>query len=844
MRNWQLSASDPMSLTLAADVRQFQTDYADDQIWELELGAGQAPALSLTTRYGGRCGLARLVPMWVIDGRVVYEAEAYARPPVLHDFYPNYARLTAYAAPHLAVQIEAWAMESHAIGGRILFRNESRQPVEAGLDLFAQFMREQEPGDVNLLELSSGEVALHLKDVGNLQPVILLQGVNVSSGGSPKLAARVTLAPKQQAELCWVHAARPRMADSVALAHYWLTQVDWGPYLKELPKLNASVPVVKTGDDARDAAIAFSYRTLLGGLVGPTGRLPYPALIDARTSGHGFSTAGDGADYHRIWGGQDAFETWLLAPVLAQAAPDLAKGLIRNYVATAQPDGTIDARPGMAGQRAGVLCPPLLASTAWRIYEVTEDRAFLAEVFPALGRFFERWFSAAADRDADGLPEWDSSAQRGFLTSPTFAPYRRWSQNVDIRLAETPDLAAYLLREGRSLLAMADLLDKPKAEPVLRKRLAGLQTALDGLWDAETGEFHYRDRDAHLASSGDLLGEGPGDQPLLLERDLGPANRLVVRALGGRDLAPNFSVTLEGLDDSGQPVTEALGQDAFNWYRGLGAATTAHVYRHVARASAEGLSRVYTLQVSSVDWTRHDAALLLPLWAMPEDAERAAGLIRSLTDPARYWRPRGVPRCDARDPAYDPQGINGCGGVNLAWNSMLGEGLIEAGQPEQAAALFERLLAAQIEVLGHERAFREGYDSDAPGGLGERGGLAGIVPLDLLWRLLGIRIVSPRKVWIGGTYALPWPVTVSHHGVTIERDAKGAHITFLSGQEKRVRSARWRAIEDDSTAGVAVPKAKPFVARRPPEPPPPVPLRTSTVKVKVEDSPDHSDPFA
>ena len=94
MSSWQLTASDPLALRLAADVRQFQTDYADDQIWELVLGEGDSPALSLETRYGGRCGLARLIPMWVVDGEVIYEAAACAAPATLHTFWPGYFRLT------------------------------------------------------------------------------------------------------------------------------------------------------------------------------------------------------------------------------------------------------------------------------------------------------------------------------------------------------------------------------------------------------------------------------------------------------------------------------------------------------------------------------------------------------------------------------------------------------------------------------------------------------------------------------------------------------------------------------------------------------------------------------
>ncbi len=850
MRNWQLTVSDPLSLCLAADVRQFQTDYADDQIWELEFGSGQSPALALTTRYGGRCGLARLVPMWVIDGRVVYEADAYARPPVLHDFYPNYLRLTAFAAPHLALQIEYWAMESHAVGGRVTLRNDGDRPTEAGLDLFAQFMREQESGEINLLELSDGTVGLHLKNVGGLQPVILLEKAGPVSGSSPKLASRVSIPAGGQAVLRWVHAGRPSLGESLALAHHWLTAVDWEPYLKELPEINAQTPVIQTGDRERDAAIALSYRLVLGSLVGPTGRLPFPSFVTARIPGRGFSPAGDGSDYYAEWSGQTALDAYLLLPALAQAAPELAKGILRNFVSAAGADGFIDWKPGLGGQRAGMLSLPLLATTAWRLYELTEDSAFIGEVFPVLGRFFERWFAADLDHDRDGLPEWRCVQQAGLTGHPAFAPVRRWAENIDIRLAETPDLAAYLIREGEALLAMAGLLGKKRAVPVLTGRVESLRAALGQMWDVAGGRFLARDRDTHQVSPGGLVAEGPGDEALIPSLELTPPGRLVVRALGGRDYTPDFQVTLEGLDAGGQAFSETLAREAFDWHRSMGAATTNGIYSRIDRVTAHGLSRVYTLRVSRPDWTRQDASGLLPLWAGGLDETQTAQAIQTLTDPARYWRPQGVPRCDGQEAAFDPEGANGCGGVYLLWNALLAEGLIEAGRPALAADLLDRLLKTQVEILREEKAFREAYHSETPAGLGERNSTGGIVLLDVLWRLMGVRVISERRVWIGGDYTLPWPVKITHRGVTVERDARGTRIVFPSGAEKRVRSTKWRAIDDDAASGktagkaAGLPVAKPFVVRKPPAPPAPEPPRSGTVRVNVVGEDDRSDPFA
>ena len=60
MRDWSLATGDPLFLTLAADSRLSIPDYLNDHIWELALGGGEPPALSLRTTFGLRAKAMRL----------------------------------------------------------------------------------------------------------------------------------------------------------------------------------------------------------------------------------------------------------------------------------------------------------------------------------------------------------------------------------------------------------------------------------------------------------------------------------------------------------------------------------------------------------------------------------------------------------------------------------------------------------------------------------------------------------------------------------------------------------------------------------------------------------------
>ena len=62
MREWNLTTGDPLQLTIAADARLCAPNYADDQIWQLDLGGGDPSALGLRTTYGLRARLMRIFP--------------------------------------------------------------------------------------------------------------------------------------------------------------------------------------------------------------------------------------------------------------------------------------------------------------------------------------------------------------------------------------------------------------------------------------------------------------------------------------------------------------------------------------------------------------------------------------------------------------------------------------------------------------------------------------------------------------------------------------------------------------------------------------------------------------
>ena len=813
MREWQLKAGDPLAMRFAADVRLGRTDYADDQSWEVMFGTADEPALSVQTRYGGRVGLARIVPMWRMDDRVVYEAQGFAELPMLRAFAPNYARITARPAPMLSVAFELWVMESHAVGGRLRMTNQSNQPLTISLDLFAQVARDGKSPAMKLFKLSDSGEAFSFGALGTITPVLILEN---SSGSletqtlNPRLTAPLTIPPNATASLRWVHAAYATVDSSVQAAHKWLS-ADWDAAIGLIDSMAAHTPIIETGNADWDAALAFSAQTALRAMIGSTGKLPYPSFVTARIPAHGSQTVNSAG-----WAGQTAQEMALIAPTIAILAPDLAQGLIRNALAVQQTDGWIDWKPGLGGQLAHVLTAPLLASTAWAIYEHTEDQRFLSEIFGKLIAFYQRWFARDMDRDGDGAPEWTTPEQSGYTESATFNRFRRWSSNAEISKAETPDLLAYLIREVQSLLAMSAIVGGQDAFTKVANSdtakvgsLAALQAHLASLWDETRGVYLPHDRETHRTAHGVSLWRGKGDEAFSEKAAIDPANRLVIRTVGGNEKAPRVSVVIEGVNAAGVSVNETIPAAAFTWFYGLGSAVSDQVYARLNYVKFDGLSRVYNVEIDTLDLTRESLPMLSPLWAGASD-EHARRLAQSVSDPARYGLPVGLPLAPADDPTHYGADANPNREVTMLWNMLSAEGLIERGYMSEASALIGRLLNGQVIALKRDRAFRAAYDATTGEGIGDPDDLNGVLPLHLFFKLIGVRMISARRVWAGGTFALSAPVTITHYGVTMTRSTDGTRVRFPSGYETSV-SAEWQRIDDPHApeASADVPDAVP-----------------------------------
>jgi hypothetical protein len=526
--------------------------------------------------------------------------------------------------------------------------------------------------------------------------------------------------------------------------------------------------------------------------VGPTASLPNPSYVQNRLPDQGFSLRGDGSDYNHLWNGQSPLESFYLASLITPMAADLAKGLVSNFLEAQDEAGFIDWKPGLGGQRSGLLATPLLATMTWRIYEACEDQIFLENTFPGLLNFLRNWLSPENDRDLDGIPEWVHPMQIGADDHPVYSYWQEWAQGVDISTIESPALNAFLYQECQSLIKIATQIRYVDIIPELRTLSERLRDAVEESWDAGSSTYQNRDRDSHHSQKGELLAQNIGPGMILIQRAFDPPVRLLIHLNTTRDTMPHPQIFVHGTSASKRHRVEKLSVDQFRWHPGRGALTGQNVYAGIDQIEVQSLEIGDEIAIYSVDTTCLDHSLLIPLWSGIPDAERAEELVgNTILDPGRFWKPFGLPAC----PNYTEESDHiYCSNAHIIWNQLVGEGLVTYGYRDEAAELVSNLMGAVIANLKQEGAFRRYYNAETGKGNGELNALSGLPPLGLFLLTLGIRLISPHKVAVVGYNPFPWPVTIKYRGLTVVRQRGNTMVVFPDGQTVNIDDTEPRLI--------------------------------------------------
>lgn len=777
MRTWSLAVGDPLCLTLAADARLVKTDYANDQIWNVNWQTGAPPALAVETTFGLRARNFRIFPRFSEADNHRMDPGDFPGQPKIYQAFPNYIALNCMPFHELDVYYELWVPSSQTLAGRLTFTNQSTHLRTIRLDMAAQ-LTPNEGQRMASIELEAASVLSGL--TADLSPIVFMTGGSRPGSGSfPSLRQDITLESKQSKSVIWTHAALADPVISFNTARQ-LAFRNWDAEISRLEMLNAGTLEFFTGNPDWDAAFKWAQKQALSLIMTPGGGLPNLSLVQTRQPDQGYSPRGDGSDYSHLWNGQNPFSVYSISNILLPIAPETVKGLIRNFLAVQSEDGFIDFKPGIAQQRSRKLATPLLATLVWQTYQESRDLEFLKEVYPALVKFVHCWFLPDHDRDQDGIPEWDHPIQSGDEDHPLFAAWHDWSQGIEISCSESPSLMSFLIRELDSLILITKEFNPHDNSNEFEALVDRLKQGLSECWSEEQHIFFERDRDAHHSDPPEYLGERSGPGTIEIHRQFNNPVRLEIKIVTNESTSRHPRLVIRGTSSSGKRRLEEIPEERIKWRSGQGNLTGERIYQAIERVDVDNTGSEDLITVFTAGYQSMTVSQLLPLWTGKLESPMVDDLVNhTIANVDRFWQPCGLPAC------IDAQiyvGNEYCASCDPLWNAFIIEGLYHSGFVQLAADLYTRLMNAIVLSLKTENCFRHYYHPQTGQGIGEINSLNGIPPVGLFLKLLGVQIHSPTDIEICGENPFPWPVTVKYRGLTILRGREKTSIIFPDGQ--------------------------------------------------------------
>jgi hypothetical protein len=459
-----------------------------------------------------------------------------------------------------------------------------------------------------------------------------------------------------------------------------------------------------------------------------------------------------------------------------------AQDPFKNFLAIQKEDGTIDGKPGLSGQRGRYNAAPILSSLAWKFYEKSENKDFLAKAYPQLLKFFWSWFSPDYDEDADGLPQWRHILQTGFDDNPLFDAWHDWSLGVDITQVHSPALEGMLYNEAACLIKMAETLEQHDSLTLLHEQAARLRKSIESTWQPRTGLYHYRDRETGMSLAGKSLVRKQGSGTLVTKLKFEGPIRLLIEVQNQSPTATRPEIRIHQY--ATKPADEIVSSGDYQWRNNGLIYTTQKTYPRLAKVVVKNLGAEDTVVISTLDFTSEDHTLFIPLWAGIPDEQHAQIMIgRALLDANRFHRPYGIPACPL---LTQPEAESVSQAVHLPWNLFICEGLLKYGFRSDAARIVAHNMTAIVQSLKQNRAFHARYHAEKGTGIGERNALSGLAPVGLFLRVLGVQILSSKRVRLEGENPFPWDVTICYKGLKVVRRMNKTEVIFANGKSVTV----------------------------------------------------------
>ncbi|MEA3327120.1 MAG: hypothetical protein U9R53_07395 [Chloroflexota bacterium] len=763
----------PKAFIIARDGSFSPIDPLEDQVWAFSFSDSKTHPFHLETTYGLRARSMRLFPNIIMNNkRLTYEVD-FNKAPMITRYTPSQLRIKFSLLNGVDIQLDFFVPEINALAGGFDIANRSAEPISLTLELAAILVPMDKgvpihPEKVGINQILEGQT-------GELWPVLFMTGGPMAiSNPYPALSLPILISPEETRRLTWSLVTKNSQTESFESARR-ITAAPWRETAQDqFMKHNSQTIHIRTGVPDWDAAFYLAQMNAMTHVMTRDSNNP---LIFIRTR-----LPDKAIPEGRSFANQDnltILELMHLAQVILPPNYKALRSHLNAYLDRVKENDQLSLHSdGKALSKTFRECP-LLAQLCLEIYEIEEDREFLKNIFPTLIRLFRSWYSHPVGSDKHAPLNWDNPRQLALDTGMfTFDIWEATGQGLDIRFVESPALAAMLFREARALRKIADILgDKPQLQS-FGKIESIVKEKMQSFWQDDQHTWSYQDRQSHLSPTRELFYPGPARESIEIHKVFTVSQRLQCHLYAREEGTRNSHIIIRGKAPGGEEIIENFTPTDIRWFAGRAHVTTENLYSVLHSISLKGMQPNDRFLIETANLSQSDITCLAPIWAGGVSNER----LESLLDNQLNWQDPsleyGIPETWKYHHAL-PEDLPIR--VNVLWNTMIIEGLVECGYPEPAMRLFTNLMMTIVQGLKQFEGFFPFYDCDTGRPVGQRNTISGLVPLRLFLQIAGIRLINPNKIAIWGTSPFPWPIEVSWQGLMLRREGPKIDIIFPDG---------------------------------------------------------------
>lgn len=771
-----------------------QTDYVNDQSWQICLDRKYVSGIVLETSFGLQARIAQVYPVF-LDATNLPIKEPH---PIfiLQTQLPELARYRVVLFPDMDVTLTLRVPNSHTLTGEVELVNQSSTEKKINLGVLLRFSGHETGQDPH--PGSQNDHTYLAAQADNLAPVLLTSGMPILiHQPHPGLALNLLVVKGHPVRFRWVLATRQTISASLSDAADSLKEHWQAGYRKSALVHSTGLVDIRSGRPELDQVLRRSQLEMSRLRMSSTDKTPYHGAVAVRGPDDGYSSRSDGSDYSPDrWGLSSWGLRYAVSNLLLPGQVETAAGLFHNFIQLQQGFGDIDQRPGLNGQRTHLLAAPLLAGCALEIAKSTGNLRRLAEAYPILNYHLQKWQDPDHDRDQDHIPEWQHPSQTGWADNPLWNAWQIDGKGYAVETLESPALGSMLYHEMKAIQAIAALLNKPSDTENFDRAADGLRTAVNRFWDKRRKFFRYQDRDTHVSPSGKNITKARGAGSFPINRVFETATRLNLLITTRQDITRPITIDLIGLNQTGQHTVESIPQAGIIWRDNRCTLTSRQVFSRLESIQITGLAPKDEWQISELDLSQNDLTLFLPLWAgIPSQAD-AETLVRQ-TLFTNWLEDASQPLC-MFPPGKSPTGIDE---MHLPWNALLIDGLLRYGFIAEADQLVNQMMEVIINLTSDHGTFYEIIQPGHRRGSGQRNHLLGLAPVGLYLRAQGIHIRSAGSIEVQGRSKYDRELDVLFQGTTIHRDDRRTVVRFADEQQVTLAAEESKIIHWKTAGG-------------------------------------------